>query len=129
MTHVTGLHHVSLSTSPEDYPKALRLYRDLLGFEMICEAAPPAPDALAMLAMGNTVLELIPDGGGAAGSGPLAHIALATDDVDELLEEVRAAGYDVTMEPEDFVLPNGVSIRIAFFRGPAGESVELVREK
>ena len=129
MKYVTGLHHVSLSTLPEDYPKALSFYRDFLGFEMICEVAMPAADPLAMLSMGNTILELVPDGSGGESSGALNHIALTTDDVDGLLEKVRTAGYEVTMEPDEFVLPHGVTIRIAFFKGPAGESVELLCEK
>ena len=33
------------------------------------------------------------------------------------------------MEPEEHVLPDGVAIRIAFFRGLAGETVELFCEK
>jgi len=128
MNSITGLHHVSLSMSPEDYPKTLSFYRDFLSLEMICEAALPAPDPLAMLSLGNTILELVPDGGGGESAGALSHIALATDDVDGLLEKVRAAGYEVTMEPADFMLPHGVAIRIAFFTGPAGESVELLCE-
>ena len=129
MKYVTGLHHVSVSTPPEDYPKALGFYRDFLGFEMICEVAIPAPDQLAMLSMGNTILELIPERSAGESSGALNHIALATDDVDELLEKVRTAGYEVTMEPDEFMLPHGVAIRIAFFKGPAGESIELLCEK
>jgi glyoxylase I family protein len=128
MTRVTGLHHVSLSMPPEDYAKTLCFYRDFLGLEMICEAALPAPDPLAMLTLGNTILELVPDGSGGASSGVLNHIALATDDVDGLLEKVRAAGYEITMDPAEFMLPHGVAIRIAFFAGPAGESVELLCE-
>ncbi len=31
MKYVTGLHHVSLSTVPEDFPKALSFY-ETLGF-------------------------------------------------------------------------------------------------
>ena len=129
MKYVTGLHHVSLSTVSEDFPKALSFYRDFLGFEMICEIATPAPDPFAMLSMGNTILELASEGSGGESSGTLNHIALATDDVDALLEKVRTAGYEVTMEPDEFVLPHGVAIRIAFFTGPAGESIELLCEK
>jgi glyoxylase I family protein len=128
MTSVTGLHHVSLSMPPEDYAKTLSFYRDFLGLEMICEAAPPAPDPLALLSLGNTILELVPDGSGGQSRGALSHIALATDDVDGLLEKVRVAGYEVTMEPDEFMLPNHAAIRIAFFTGPAGESVEFLCE-
>jgi glyoxylase I family protein len=129
MKDVTGLHHVSLNVSPEEYDGALSFYRDFLGFEMICEAGLSAPDPLAMLAMGNTILEIIPQGSGGRTPGALDHIALTTGDVDTLLGKVRSAGYEVTMEPADFVLPNGAAIRIAFFTGPAGESVELVCDR
>ena len=59
------------------------------------------------------------------------HYAFATDAVDEIIEKVRHAGYEVTMEPVDKVIPTEppFPIRIAFFTGPCGESVELFHER
>ena len=55
---------------------------------------------------------------------PVHHFALATTDIHGAVEHVRAAGYEITVEPRDVDL-GGLQITIAFFLGPNGESVEF----
>ena len=54
-----------------------------------------------------------------------------TDNVDELIEKVRAEGYKVTVEPQDVNIPTpeGFPVRIAFCIGAAGEEVEFFTER
>ena len=44
--------------------------------------------------------------------------------MDEIVEDVRKAGYTVRVEPQDLELC-GKPIRNAFFYGPLGEEIEL----
>jgi len=55
---------------------------------------------------------------------PIAHIALATTDTRTVVEHVRQAGYEITMEPRQVDL-NGMGVIIAFFKGPNGEEIEF----
>jgi catechol 2,3-dioxygenase-like lactoylglutathione lyase family enzyme len=60
-------------------------------------------------------------------NGHFRHVALRATDCDAVIEKVRAAGAEVTVEPKDVSLPSDppTPIRIAFFRGPDGELIEL----
>ena len=76
----------------------------------------------------NTCMEILSSDSEIPAGGPLAHIAFATDKVDEIVEKVREAGYQVTNEPADMEL-GGAPIRIAFFYGPTHEHIEVFWEK
>ena len=83
----------------------------------------------AMLDLGNCLLEIFADADRPLSPGVHRHVAFRTDDVDGTLELARRAGCAVTMEPTDKTLGADYPVRIAFFRGPAGESVELFQER
>ena len=59
--------------------------------------------------------------------GLFQHIALRADDCDAAMEAVLATGAEVTMEPKDVSLSGTppLQLRIAFFKGPDGEIIEL----
>jgi len=63
----------------------------------------------------------------ASPAGHFAHIALRATDCDAVIEKVRSAGAEVTVETKDVLLPSDppTPIRIAFFKGPDGELIEL----
>ena len=65
-----------------------------------------------------------PKPGDPAPNNPVHHFALTTTDIHGAVEHVRAAGYEITVEPRDVDL-GGLQITIAFFLGPNGESVEF----
>ena len=65
-----------------------------------------------------------PKPGDPAPNNPVNHFALTTTDIRGAVEHVRAAGYEITVEPRDVDL-GGLQITIAFFLGPNGESVEF----
>ena len=59
------------------------------------------------------------------------HFALKTDDVDGCVKAVREAGYPITVEPKDIVIPSQPEfpVRVAFCNGPTGEEIEFFQEK
>ena len=71
------------------------------------------------------------DGDDAPGKGVIRHFAFATDDVDACVESVKAAGYEVFIEPKDIKIASTPAFpaRIAFCKGPLGEEIELFEEK
>ena len=85
-----------------------------------------------MLAAGDgACLDIVPGGAGEPpAEGALIHFAPRADDVDAIVESVRAAGAKVTMEPETVDIPSDPPkpVRIAFFTGPDGEVIEVFHE-
>ena len=130
-TSIKGIHHIALKCKDiPTYEKAITLYRDLLGMT-VTRTWEKEGYPIAMLDTGAGYIELFSNAGCQLPGGVYAHLALATDDPDTLIDKVRAAGYEVFMEPKDVDLPSDPPFpaRIAFFYGPAGEEVELFRER
>lgn len=123
-----GAHHIAVQT--RDWEASLRLYRDVLGMALVAEFGSPERKII-LLDMGDgSHMELFeptsktPAPGEPAGNDPITHIALATTDARAATEHVRQAGYEITVEPKDVQL-GALSVTIAFFRGPNGESIEF----
>lgn len=55
----------------------------------------------------------------------LAHFGIQVDDLDQIFQKMRARGVEFIMEP----METGPGLKIAFFRGPSGEIVELLERK
>ena len=123
-----GLHHIAVQT--RDWEESLKLYRDVLGMEVVVEAGPP-DRKIFLLDMGDgSHMELFepvantPAPGSSAPNDPITHLALATTDTQAAIEHVRQAGYEVTVEPKTLEL-GPLTVTIAFFNGPNGESIEF----
>lgn len=127
MPAITGFHHTALHSGGFD--ASVSFYVDVLGLtERI--AWGEAPNRAVMLdAGGNCFIEIFEKPERApADTAPILHFALRTDDCHGMLERVRAAGREVTMEPKDVLIDSSIGpvpVRIAFFKGPDGEIVEL----
>ena len=123
---ISGLHHISLKcASLEEFEKAKKFYVDLLGFTIVREW----PEGI-MIDFGNGMLEIFNNGEGIKTKGALRHIAFATDDVDEIADMVKKAGYEVFIEPNDIVIKSNpvLPARMAFCFGPLGEEIEFFQE-
>ena len=120
---ITGLHHISMKCeTPEEFEKAKSFYIDLLGFRKVREW----PEGI-MIDFGNGMLEIFSNGPGIKTKGALRHIAFATDNVDETIDMVKKAGYEVFIEPRDIIIKSEPEFpaRMAFCYGPLGEEIEF----
>lgn len=128
MGMIKGVHHIAVKPTAEQYQKTVDFYTKLLGLEVKKSWGDPARPCLMVSCGDNSCMEILSGDSEIPAGGPLAHIAFATDQVDEIIEKVREAGYQVTNEPADVDL-GGAPIRIAFFYGPTHEHIELFWEK
>ena len=111
---VTGVHHVSLNVT--DLERSLAFWVELVGLRPL-----PRPDfsfAGSWLAAGEQQLHLIAVGRVPPDTGQ--HVAMAVDDLDRAVTELRAAGVTVS---EPTPLPTGA--RQCFCRDPDGNRLEL----
>jgi glyoxylase I family protein len=127
MAKITGFHHVAIHSA--DFDRSMHFYQSVLGLKAKI-AWGEAPDRAIMLHAGDhRHVEIFEKPGAApADTGTLLHFALRTDDCPAMLEMVRAAGMEVTMEPKEITIPSSIGpvpVHIAFFKGPDGEIVEL----
>ena len=123
-----GTHHIAVQT--RDWDASLKLYRDVLGMELVAEFGAPDRKIILLDTGDGSHMELFapteesPVPNSESPNHPLIHFALATSDTRAAIERVRQAGYEVTVEPKDISL-GGLSVTIAFFLGPSSESVEF----
>ena len=69
-----------------------------------------------MIDAGNGVIEIFRSGGGGVGQGVIRHFALADTQVDDTIEKIRQAGYEIIVEPKDVTIASTPAFpaRIAF---------------
>ncbi len=130
MGKILGVHHIAIFASVDKFDKTVALYKDILGLEVVRSWGEGSTRGIMISCGDNTVLEIMskeetakePD-------GIFAHIAFEVDEVDSLVETVRAAGYEVTMESTDVTISSEppYPIRVAFFRGEMNEHVEFFK--
>ena len=123
---IKGLHHISLKCkTKEELEKAKDFYLNILGFKIVREW----PEGI-MIDCGNGMLEIFSNGPGIKTKGALRHIAFATDNVDEIVDIVKKAGYEVFIEPNDILIKSEPELpaRMAFCYGPLGEEIEFFQE-
>lgn len=127
MPSITGFHHTALRSM--DFDASLLFYTEALGLtEKISWGE--KPDRAVMLNAGDgNYLEIFERGEpGVKDEAVIMHFAFRTDDCGAMLEKARAAGAEVTMETKDVTIKSNkgpIEVRIAFFKGPDGEVVEL----
>lgn len=129
MGMIKGVHHIAIKPTAEKYQETVDFYTKLLGMEVKQSWGDPERPCLMVSCGDNSCMEILGSDSEIPAGGPLAHIAFATDKVDEIIEKVREAGYEVTNEPMDANLGGDLPIRIAFFYGPTNEHIELFWEK
>lgn len=131
MAIITGFHHTAIRAA--DFDATLRFYLDTLGLKTKITWG-ETPQRAAMLDAGDgNYVEIFERGPDESGVGsPILHFALRTDDCAEMLEQVRATGAEVTMEPKAITISSNVGpieVKIAFFKGPDGEVIELFQNE
>lgn len=109
-------HHIALRTP--DFPRAKAFYTETLGLNVVGQI--PGRD-IVFLDIGGATIELMAAPDQAPGAaGAFAHVAFQVEDVDAVYQELAAKGVPF------FIEPRGVgNLRIAFFRDPDGNALEL----
>lgn len=129
---ISGVHHIALKCKGlEEFEKTVRFYSEVLGMKVV-RCWGEGLGSGAMLDTGDgSLMELFADAEERLPQGAVRHFALKAKDVDGVVEAVRKAGYEITMEPNDIVIESEVPFpaRIAFAIGPAGEEIEFFCEK
>ena len=110
----------------EELHKVKDFYINVLGLQICREWA----DGI-MLDTGNGMIEIFTNADGEHCLGVIRHVALLTDDVDKITDNVKKAGYEVIVEPNDRIIPSDPEypIRMAFCFGPLGEQIEFFCER
>lgn len=124
---ITGIHHISMKCGTrEEFEQARDFYLRVLGFSSVREW----PEGI-MIDSGSGLLEIFCNGDGIRSKGAIRHVAFSTDDVDFVVRQVKAAGYDVFIEPNDIVIRSEPEFhaRMAFCSGPLGEEIEFFQEQ
>ena len=114
MANLNGFHHVALRT--DRFDEAVTFYVRALGMKQAF-AWGQGDRRAVMLDSGNgNYLEIFSRDPLEPADAPILHLALRTDDVDAM-----------TTEPKDVDIPSTppLRVRLSFFKGPAGEIVEL----
>lgn len=125
--NVYGIHHVCLKCCNEkEYAQVKDFYANVLGLPVKREWVTGI-----MFDTGNGLLEIFNNGEEHFSKGVIQHFALAVQDVDALVENVKEAGFEVFVEPKDICIPSNPEFpaRIAFCKGVLGEEIELFHEK
>ena len=123
---IKGIHHISMKcNTEEEINRVKEFYISVLGLKIIREWS----DGF-MIDTGSGYIEVFTNADGEHRLGAIRHFALLTDDVDSIADKVKAAGYEVFVEPVDKVIDSDPEypIRMAFCFGPLGEEIELFCE-
>jgi catechol 2,3-dioxygenase-like lactoylglutathione lyase family enzyme len=124
--HVDGFHQIAIKV--RDFDASVKFYTEALGFEAT-RAWGEGNGRAAMIDTGRgNYLELFAGGAdGVRPEGHWFHLALSCSDAKAAAERVREAGCEITMEATDVAIPSSppFPVRIAFFKGPDGEVIEL----
>ena len=127
MSLIKGIHHVSMKCQgQEEYDRAVAFYGRILGLEKAREWK-----GGIMFDTGSGLIELFQSEEDQLPKGTIRHFAFAAADVDACARAVRAAGYEVFIEPKDIEIASQPAFpaRIAFCKGPLGEEIEFFQER
>ena len=127
MSLIKGIHHVSMKCeSAEEYQKVISFYKEVLEIPVARQWSEGI-----MLDTGTGIIEIFNNGDKVVERGVIRHFAFATDSVDECVEKIKKAGYEVFVEPKDIEIQSNPTFpaRIAFCHGPLGEEIELFQER
>ena len=127
---IKGIHHVCLKCNQSEVEKVKAFYHGLLELSIVRQWGEPELKGF-MLDTGSGIVEVFTDAQEALPQGSIRHFSLETESVDECIRQVREAGYQVTVEPKDVVIPSEIpfALRVAFCVGPLGEEIEFLQEK
>ena len=124
-----GIHHVAMKVP--DFDESVRFYTDVLGFTEAHRWGEGDKRAVLLDTGDGSHVEIFAGGERRDAAASIIHFALRSTDVDAAIERARAAGAEVTVEPTDVEIPCDpvLPVRIAFYKGPAGETIEFFHDR
>lgn len=127
MPKITGIHHAAIRST--NFDASVGFYKNVLGLQSRISWGEQGKRAVMIDAGDGNYIEIFEFAEPAAAQEAiLLHFALRTDDCSAMLEKVRESGAVVTMEPKEVTIDSNIGpvlVKIAFFKGPDGEIVEL----
>ncbi len=119
-----GLAHIGIYT--EDSEKAAAFYVENLDFRYWWRAD-NGPRHIVFIEQGGLILEFIGGREDNIGSGQVDHVCLEVQGIEALVEKLKEKGVVFEKEEPVGVMPSMFPkpCKNAFFKGPAGERVEL----
>ena len=130
MAKISGFHHVAVPSL--DFDASVKFYIEVLGMSQKITWGEKPSRAIMIDAGDGNYVEIFERAEASREEGAILHFALRTDDCAAMLEKVRSAGMEVTMETKDVDIAANVGtvpVRIAFFKGPSGEIIELFQNE
>ena len=127
MASISGFHHTAIRSTRFD--AVVAFYTEALGLRTkITWGEAPQRATMIDAGDGNYVEVFERSEPTSDVESALMHFALRTDDCVAMTERARAAGAEITMEPKVVNIESSagvIPVKISFFKGPAGEVVEL----
>jgi lactoylglutathione lyase len=124
---ITGLAHIGVYVS--DMNRSMTYYEKILGFECYEKVDIEEPSGvlkLAFLRKGSCAIELVQKPEVTPKQdGPVDHIAMEVDDIDAAMANLKAKGVVFDTDESVFLPSLFKGVKIAFFRGPDGEHLEI----
>ena len=124
-----GFHHLSMKV--KNLEKTIKFY-EALGFVERVSWGEAAKRTVLLDTGDHNYFEISQgDSDQAYGEGVFKHVALRVEDCSAAIEAARKAGGEITVETREVTLKTEkpIQIRIAFFKGPDGELIELFENK
>lgn len=131
--NAAGIHHVALRTAHFD--RSVAFYTDTLGCAPKMQWGDPGSRAVMLDVGDGNYVEVFERGEPDAvdSEARILHFCLRCTNIEAVIERVRAAGCEITVEPKTVPIQNRVpggkadiTLNLAFFKGPDGEIVELM---
>ena len=129
-----GIHHVALCTS--DFDRSVAFYCDTLGCAPKMLWGDPGKRGVMLDVGDGNYIEVFERDNVAdqPSEARLLHFCLRCTNLDDVVQRVRDAGMKITIEPKDVPIQNqaegqkpDITIRLAFFKGPDDETIELIQ--
>lgn len=120
---IAHTHHVALLTA--NFERIRAFYVEILGLPV--RGAFPGHN-IVFVEAGSTTIEIVEESRapGVPATGGWHHLAFEVPDVDAAVAELAAHGIQCHVQPTNFP-EQAPSLRIAFFRDPDGNVLELVQ--
>jgi catechol 2,3-dioxygenase-like lactoylglutathione lyase family enzyme len=130
-----GINHTGIYV--RDIDKAIKFYTDVLGFSLKFKIYNESDgETIAMLDLGGALVEvlqppMIDETTFSGAKDTVNHIAITVSDIEESVAHVQSCGYEIEKQGIEDVFRFGedyLDLKIAFFRGPNNERIELFQE-